>query len=192
MKIGVDLDGVVFDSETMFDVYAQIYDVDDLGRDSIKCPEEPRAQEKYNWTDEEENNYLLKYINMDDFDIMPGAKLVMDKLIDKGVEFIGITARGLTIGSEENIEVARKKLEENNINLKNIYWKTKDKLEICKKENIDIMIDDNWHNCLKASEGGIKTMYFYLPGQKILEENENLCQVNNWGYIYKKIVLKEF
>lgn len=35
MRIGIDLDGVVFDSEKMYRVFSELYEVQDLKRNSI-------------------------------------------------------------------------------------------------------------------------------------------------------------
>ena len=35
LKIGIDLDGVIFDSERIFRVYAELYDVIELHQNSI-------------------------------------------------------------------------------------------------------------------------------------------------------------
>ena len=54
MKIGIDLDGVVFNTEMLWTVYAELYDTLELKRNSIVNPNEARVQEMYNWGKEEE------------------------------------------------------------------------------------------------------------------------------------------
>ena len=44
MKIGIDLDGVVFDSETTFRTYEEIFDVDILKGKNLVDREEPKFQ----------------------------------------------------------------------------------------------------------------------------------------------------
>jgi len=56
-----------------------------------------------------------------------------------------------------------------------------------KKENIDVMIDDSYDVCKKSSSNGIKTIYFRDKEMKVLEQNENLKEVSNWGEIYRYI-----
>ena len=53
MKIGIDLDGVVIDSETTFRTYEEIFDVDKLKRNNLINREEPKFQARYNWSKEE-------------------------------------------------------------------------------------------------------------------------------------------
>ena len=56
-----------------------------------------------------------------------------------------------------------------------------------KKENIDVMIDDSYDVCKQLSSNGIKTIYFRDKEMKVLEQNENLKEVSNWGEIYRYI-----
>ena len=52
MKIGIDLDGVVIDSETTFRTYEEIFDIDILNGNNLINREEPKFQARYNWTKE--------------------------------------------------------------------------------------------------------------------------------------------
>lgn len=87
------------------------------------------------------------------------------------------------------ITIVEKKIEENNLHFDKYYWKTADKLEICKKEQVDIMIDDNPDICEKLSKNGIKTLYFRNLYGKELPEDKNLKTVYNWGNVYR--IIKE-
>lgn len=50
MRIGIDLDGVVIDSETTFRVYGELYDLIDLKGNNLVNREEPKFKTRYNWT----------------------------------------------------------------------------------------------------------------------------------------------
>ena len=82
---------------------------------------------------------------------------------------------------------AKRVLNENGILFDKYYWGQKDKLEVCLKENIDIMIDDDWKIIKKLSDNSVKTLYFRDTNLKKLEETECIREVNNWGDIYRKI-----
>ena len=60
-------------------------------------------------------------------------------------------------------------------------------MEAAKNEKIDVMIDDSYDVCKKLSSNGIKTIYFRDKDMKVLEQNENLKEVSNWGEIYRYI-----
>ena len=61
MKIGIDLDGVVFDSETTFRTYEEIFDINTLKGNNLIDIEEPKFQSRYNWTKEQEQQFIEKY-----------------------------------------------------------------------------------------------------------------------------------
>ena len=123
MKIGIDLDGVVIDSETTFRTYEEIFDIDTLRGGFVK----------------------------------------------------------------EMKDDAIRLLEENNIKFDKYYWKVEDKLEICKKEKVDIMIDDDWKIIKKLADNKVNTLYFRDTNLVKLEESEYIKEVNNWGEIYRYI-----
>ncbi|MEE0865223.1 MAG: hypothetical protein U0L98_00200 [Clostridia bacterium] len=89
--------------------------------------------------------------------LMAGFKEVYNLLKNQGHEFVVITARGNFI--EEMKDDAERLLEENNLYFDKYFRKVDDKLEICKNENIDIMIDDDWRIIKKLAENNIKTLY---------------------------------
>ena len=185
MKIGIDLDGVVFDSETTFRTYEEIFDVDILKGNNLVDRREPKFQARYNWTDEQEKEFIQKYFLTvsKESNLMSGFTKVFDLLKKQGHEFVVITARGGHV--KEMKDDAIRLLKENNIEFDKYYWQIDDKLEICKKENVDIMIDDDWKIIKRLAENGVKTLYFRDVNLMKLEENEYIKEVNNWGDIYR-------
>ena len=61
MKIGIDLDGVVFDSEKEFRVYSELYDMIDLKQDSKTDNRKLKFQDRFQWTEKETEDFLKKY-----------------------------------------------------------------------------------------------------------------------------------
>ena len=187
MKIGIDLDGVVIDSETTFRTYEEIFDIDVLKGNNLINKEEPKFQARYNWTSEQEKEFIEKYFLTvsKESNLMSGFIGVYNLLKEQGHEFIVITARGGFI--KEMKDDAIRLLNENNIKFDKYYWKVEDKLEICKKENVDIMIDDDWKIIKKLADNQVKTLYFRDTNLMKLEENEYVKEVSNWGEIYRYI-----
>ena len=187
MKIGIDLDGVVIDSETTFRTYEEIFDIDVLKGNNLINKEEPKFQARYNWTEEQEKEFIEKYFLTvsKESNLMSGFIGVYNLLKEQGPEFIVITARGGFI--KEMKDDAIRLLNENNIKFDKYYWKVEDKLEICKKENVDIMIDDDWKIIKKLADNQVKTLYFRDTNLMKLEENEYVKEVSNWGEIYRYI-----
>lgn len=185
MKIGIDLDGVVFNTEVLWMVYAELYDTLELKRNSIVNLDEARVQEIYDWTKEEEEKYFDKYVYIQEFDLVPGAKEVLKLLKDDGIELIVVTARGKTNPKQE--KWALEKLDKEGIKFHKYYFGQTGKVDVCLKEKVDIMIDDNYHICKNLSENGIKTLYFHSMNRKHINDDKNVHEVYNWGEIYRYI-----
>lgn len=190
MKIGIDLDGVVIDSETTFRTYEEIFDVDTLKGNHLVNRKEPKFQSRYNWTDEQEKEFIKKFFLTvsKESNLMSGFIGVYNLLKKQGHEFVVITARGGFV--EEMKDDAIRLFNENNIKFDKYYWKTDDKLEACQMENVDIMIDDDWKIIKKLADNKIKTLYFRDTNLMKLEENDFIKEVNNWGDIYRYICEK--
>lgn len=188
MKIGVDIDGVILDFERELKTYGDLYDFIELKKDGIKDRNEHYLRNRYNWTEEERMNFTNKYfIDLSrEAPLLPGAKYVINKLIEDGNELIIISARGGLI--KEMKDVALERLEQEGLCFNKYYWQQNDKLEVAKKENIDFMIDDCYDVCKKLSENGVKTIYFRDKDMKKIEQNEFLKEVSNWGEIYRYIM----
>lgn len=188
MNIGIDLDGVIFDSEKMYRVFSELYEVQDLKRNSIVDNKETRCQERYNWNTEELAGFLKKYhrkVTLES-NFMPGAEIVMKLLKEQGHKLVLITARGGI--NAEMIELTKERLKQNNMDIfDKWYWATENKAEVCVKENIDLMIDDSYSKCKSVSEAKIKTIYLKDAPSHNLEENEYLKILYNWGEIYRYI-----
>ena len=96
MKIGIDLDGVVIDSETTFRTYEEIFDIETLKENNLVDREEPKFQGRYKWTKEQEKKFIDKYFMQvsRESNLMYGFLAVYNLLKSKGVQFVAITARG--------------------------------------------------------------------------------------------------
>ena len=187
MKIGIDIDGVILDYERVLKTYGDLYDFIELKKDGIINRNEHYLRNRYDWTDDERMNFVNKYFLKlsKQTPLIPGAKDVIDMLQKEGNELIIISARGGVIEAMKDIAI--EKFNEEEISFNKYYWKQEDKLEAAKNEKIDVMIDDSYDVCKKLSSNGIKTIYFRDKDMKVLEQNENLKEVSNWGEIYRYI-----
>lgn len=187
MKIGIDLDGVVIDSETTFRTYEEIFDINELKGNNLIDREEPKFQGRYNWTKEQEQQFIDKYFMQvsKESNLMSGFVAVYHLLKAQGHEFVVITARGGHV--KEMKDDAIRVLEEGGIIFDKYYWAIDNKLEICQKEQVDLMIDDDWRIIESLANNNIKTLYFRDTNLKKLEENDHIKEVNNWGDIYRTI-----
>ena len=180
MRIGVDLDGVVFDSEKEFRILSELYDMLELKQNSKIDNREMLFEKRFAWSKEQSDEFFEKS------NVMPGAKLVLQMLKNEGNELVVITARG--IENPEIIEVSNKAIKKNGLDLFDKYiYRAIDKAEVCKEENIDVMIDDSTDNCKKVSSIGVKTMYFKGAESFELPESKCLKTVYNWGEVYREL-----
>lgn len=183
-KIALDLDGVVFDSENLYRVYTEIYDVINHKKDTIIDNSEKLFQKRYNWTEEEFKNFYsenaLKILKSSN--IMPGADIVLKKLQEK-FDFIIVTSR-----SEAETEIAKEKLKEIGLDNIQIFSNEHHKIDRLINEGVHYIIDDDDIVCINASNNNIVSLYFKNSAQKIVDKN-NVINVNNWGEIYKYLIL---
>lgn len=188
MKIGIDVDGVILDYERMLKTYSELYDFIELKKGGMVNRNEHYIRNRYRWTAEERLNFIDKYFVelTKKTSFVPGANDVIKMLKNDGHELIVISARGINAGEAMKDEVI-KKFNEEGLLFDKYYWKQEDKLEVAKKEKIDIMIDDYYEVCKKLSQNKIKTIYFRDKEMKKLEQNEYLKEVSNWGEIYRII-----
>lgn len=82
MKIGIDLDGVIFDTEKEFKTYAEIYDFVDLKQNKRLDNMEFRFQDRFDWSQDEEKGFFKRYHKqiIQEANYLPGAKRVLKML----------------------------------------------------------------------------------------------------------------
>ena len=76
-------------------------------------------------------------------------------------------------------------LKENNIVFDKYYWNIRNKVEICQKENIDIMIDDRAGQCKKMRANGVHCMLMFTKYNR--KEKEDLPFATSWKNLYEEI-----
>lgn len=190
MKIGLDLDGVIVDTENVFRVKAELYDLLELHKKG-QVNNLLWAQKRYDWNEEETQIYIEKYILEAEREasFKAGVIQVVEMLRKDGHEIILITARGQH--NEEERKIAEKQLREANLVLDKYYWGIQNKVAICEKEDIDVMIDDSYEICKNMEKNHIMTFYFRDVNREKLEQGEYLKEVNTWGEIYRYIYERE-
>lgn len=188
MRIGIDLDGVIFDSEKLYRIYSELYDIQDLKRNSLIDNKQVKFENRYSWNQDETNGFVKKYHRKitETANFMPGAKEIIPLLKEEGNTLIVITARGKV--NKDLVPITMQRLKENNLDIfEKYYWGTENKEEICKQEKIDLMIDDSNINCEKLARDHIHTIYLKDAPSFDIEENEYLKVLYNWGEIYRYI-----
>ena len=188
MKIGIDLDGVVFDTEKEFRVYSELFDMLSLKQNSKKNNKELRFQDRFKWSDEQTQSFLDKYHRRidEEANYVPGAKDVLHLLKKDGHQLVVITARGGW--NKEMIDITKRRFYNDDMDIfDKCYWACENKGEVCLKEKIDVMIDDSYEKCKMISEEKIKTIYLKDAPSYEIQDNEYVKTLYNWGEIYRYI-----
>ena len=186
MIIGIDFDGVLFDTESFFRTYAEIFDIMHNGTGMVAC-DELRAEKSYAWGKDMFDEYIQGCLLESEkkAQIMPYAKEIIDMLISEGHSFVGISSRGIL--DKEEIEITKERLKSEGIVLKKILFCQSDKLKACLDEKVDVMIEDFYDIVDKLSDNGITCLYFKDIVTKSFEK-DNVVEVKNWGEVYRAIL----
>lgn len=188
MKIGLDIDGIILDFERTMRTYAELYDLLILRKDGIKDSSQFDYLKRYDWTDDEKqefiDNYLI-YATINSTPLIPLVKEMLEIFSIEGYKFEFITARGLL--KKETKEAVIQVFQKNNLPIENIHWGVKDKVSKCKELGIDLMIEDNPNQCKLLKENKIKTIYFRDKDNEKIQEDEYLTEVSNVGEICRYI-----
>ncbi len=184
-KIALDLDGVVFDSENLYRVYSEIYDVDKFKTNNIIDNSQRLYQKRYNWSEEE---FKIFYDNTADLvlrsaNLMSGVEVVLKKLM-KNYKFIIITSR-----NKYETNIALDKLKKVGLTDFEVFFDEPSKINRLIEEKCDYIIDDDIDICRNASMKGITGIYFKNAAAEFVSDNDYFKLVNNWGEIYKYLML---
>lgn len=183
MRIGIDIDDTITDTWSyMVPIYSQVFNipVEELSNslpyyNSVK---------KLNLTVEEYFKIMQPYYeeNALNIPIKKDAKEVINALKKEGHKIIFITARGKMY--HEPKLITKTYLEKNDIKYDKLIINANDKATICKKENIDLFIDDSYKHCQSVSSIGIKVLMFGTNYNKNIKE---FTRITSWYEVYNYI-----
>lgn len=184
-KIAIDLDGVVFNSEDLFRVYSEIFDIEKHGEDMVIDNTERTFQKRYNWTPEEMKEFYYscaeKIVKESDF--MPGVDIILNRL-SKEYELIAVTAR-----SDSETIITKERFKEIGFENIKIFNNEHHKIDRFLKEDVSYVIDDDPIICADAADNNICALYLKNNAAKV-SDHKGVVNVNNWGEIYKYFMLK--
>jgi uncharacterized HAD superfamily protein len=184
MKIGIDLDDVVFESMNEFlrivqEEYGVSFEFEKIESYSL--------HDVFNLTREDIKKIVKKvdWINLPLFENSKECILTLSR--NHYIYFI--TSRTFEDGTEESLV---KHFSEINFKLffsSNHHAGTsgKDKGEIGREIGIDFMIEDNSKHALDCAEKGIKTFLLEKPWNKNLGKHRNILRVKNWKEILEEM-----
>ena len=188
MKIGIDIDNVISNFN------------DELLKEYLKHDKELRntgiinedvfiRYGMFDWTEKEESEFYKNNIERIAKKLQPlnRATETIKKLKEDGNEIIIISGRN---NGEYNNPyklteewLAKYNIVYDKLILTNAYNK-EEKANVCKENNIDIMIEDSTQTAINIEKVGTKVLFMNTRYNK---NNENLEKVSNWKEIYAKI-----
>lgn len=191
MKFGIDIDNTITEVQEELNNAAYEYAIKlgkDINKDNSYVEETDNNGniyvKKFKFT-YEELKYFLKNIQEE---IINKAKPrnnaveIIKKLKEEKNEIFIITARDSEFHDNPYI-LSQNWPEKNNIEYDKLIVNAREKGSVCKKEKIDIFIDDQLKNCLDVAKENIQTI-------RITKENKtckNVISLKNWDEIYKFI-----
>ncbi len=191
MRIGIDIDNTLTDIEDDLMKAALTY-AKSLGKiinnqylESIDDNNDGNKYQKIFGFNYEELKYFLKVIQesiTDNANPRPFTSEIIKSLHLDEHQIIIITARD-TEFHDDPYKQSEMWLKKNNIYYDKLIVNARRKGEICKKEKIDLFIDDNISNCLDVTKCGIKTILF----NKQKAKDGRIVSFENWKDIYDYI-----
>lgn len=188
MKIGIDIDNVISNFN------------DELLKEYLKHDKELRntgiinkdvfiRYGMFDWTEKEETEFYKNSIERIAIKLKPihRATETIKKLKEDGNEIIIISRRN---NGEYNNPyklteewLAKYNIVYDKLILTNAYNK-EEKANVCKENNIDILIEDSTQTAVNIEKVGTKVLFMNTRYNK---NNENFEKVSNWKEIYSKI-----
>lgn len=190
MKIGIDIDGVLTDIEQWqldygSKYYYEKYDKSIINHKGYETTDIFGVEQKDD--DEFWERYFVDYTK--NVEVRKFASEVINKLREEGNTIYIITARGNNLSHsanvmsyEENKRAVINWLKENEIIYDEIIFSPEDKLDICVKNGIDIMIEDKPANINKISTK-IPVICFNAGYNEECKGN-NIIRCYSWYNIY--------
>ena len=183
MRIGIDIDDTITDTWSyMVPIYSHIFNIptEELSHTQPYY----NSVKKLNLTIDDYFKIMQPYYreNTLNIPIKKDAQEVINILKKEGHKIIFITARGKMY--HEPKLITKTYLEKNDIKYDKLIINANDKATICKKENIDLFIDDSYKHCQSVSSIGIKVLMFGTNYNKNIKE---FTRITSWYEVYNYI-----
>jgi len=194
MRIGIDIDDTIADTFETGLKYAEEFTktychrtYDNINEKLGNIKSHRHWQELFEWNREEELKFFLEYY----VKILQEVNVKKDALQNilkthQNNEIIFITARHDT--EQKKIENLTKNwLNKNKIPFHGLFL-SKQKLEVCLNNNIDVFIDDSFENCKSVQSGNVKVYLIdHITNRNIDIDNDNIERAYGWNDLYQKI-----
>ena len=185
MVIGIDMDDTICSTNERIIVEADKYDKEVLGGTGVKDIKAYEFTEMMGWEKEMKGKFFadrLEYI-MDNAEIKPSAKEVINKLHEEGNKIIIISFRkGKYIADPYNL--TKNWLDRHGVHYDKIYVDTGSKVDECIENDVNLFIDDKESHCEDVSNAGVPVLLFT---NEYNHAEQRFKRVDNWDQVYDYI-----
>ena len=181
MKIGIDIDDTITESGKVIKEFCYKYDKDYSDNNLLinSINDIMRGFLKDDIVKQFFNDHCVEICNT--IELKDNVKEVIDKLRNEGNKIYLITARSDKFYGDARYHTS-KYLENKNINYDVLSTGQTFKVEYCKQEGIDLMIDDAIDTVENMKENGINSLLFTSEINK--DKETSVKRVNNWLEVY--------
>lgn len=155
-RIGIDLDDTLFDTATKFNYYKEKF-----------CRKNDYTYEKFETDPNTRYRFYCRHLKnvYKNLSLKENAREIINNLYEEGYKIIFITARDIDKFPILH-DLTLKNLSENEINYSDIYFSKTNKVDVCKKQKIDLMIDNDSKVIKELYDNNIKILFYNESGKK--------------------------
>lgn len=184
MRIGIDIDDTVANTQNILLEAALKYDREKMGNKGIVNHNVLLIEDRFEWSKEVKNKFLKEAVSKYFMTLEPKKNSVdiINKLVEDGHEIYFITYRTDELFVNA-YEFSKEWLDKNNFYYDKLIVNRRDKGNVCVEEKIDLLIDDRIEHCQDAIDKGINSFVFASK----YNLDTKIRRVNNWQEIYNII-----
>lgn len=193
MRIGIDIDDTIADAYNLMFNLAQKFDIEILKKEGNVLTEVDEdgfyIGKIHGWSKDEIKKFFESYYKYALEKVKPKmfSSEIITKIKNEGNKIIIISSRfnNETVSNIE--EITKKWLDYYKIPYDKIYTEVKDKLNVIIKENIDIIIDDDYYLCEEVAKLNKKVYLMNLESNRKKTIGSNITRVYSWLNLYEKL-----
>ena len=187
MKIGIDIDDTITYTNELMVKEAIKFDEEYLNDRGFKDENAYSFTEMLYWNTDDVEKFLqhIRGTNLlSKVKPIEGSQEIINKLVEEGNEIYFITKRSNTFHIKS---LTKKWFKQNGYKYKKIYYHIKDKALFCKKNKIDILIDNDIKTAKECVELGLD---YILKQDGYNYKHTKYNMIDKWEDIYKYIEKK--
>ena len=185
MVIGIDIDDTICSTNERIIVEADKYDKEVLGGSGIKDATAYEFTEMMGWEKEMKGQFFadrLEYI-MDNAELKPRAKELINKLHDEGNKIIFISFRKDKY-IKDPYKLTKDYLDRHGVKYDGLFVNTGTKTDECLENGVKLFIDDKESHCEDVSNAGIDVVLFTNAYN---QEEKRFVRKDTWEEVYNYI-----